>query len=141
MGAAMDEPSYGAAGMQTQASVYASVLAGTGHERDALFAKRHCQPKRHMTKLLFNFQEDAVVRDTRGLDRLGRLPSFDAHYRPLAEGARVWKTADWLACGGVVYLIHDDAKQIAADIATFRAWERQGALYGLDPAAVSQVAA
>jgi hypothetical protein len=41
----------------------------------------------------------------------------------------------------VVYLIHDDAKQIAADIATFRAWERQGALYGLDPAAVSQVAA
>jgi len=141
MGAAMDEHSYQAAGMQTQASVYASVLAGTDADRDALFAKRHYQPKRHMTKLLFNFQTDAVVRDTKGLDRLGRLPSFDAHYRPLAEGARVWKTADWLACGGVVYLIHDDAKQIAADIEMFRSWEKQGALYGLDPATASQVAA
>jgi hypothetical protein len=40
----------------------------------------------------------------------------------------VWKTAGGLACGGVVYPIQDDAKQIAADIETFRAWERQGSL-------------
>ena len=82
-------------GMQTQASVFASVLAGTDAERDALFAKRHYQPKRHMTKLLFNFQADGVVRGTKGLDRLGRLPSFDAplpaarRRRPRLEDGRL----------------------------------------------------
>ena len=46
-------------------------------------------------------------------------------------GGRVWKTADWLACGGVVYFVHADPEQIASDIATFRAWGRRGALYEL----------
>jgi hypothetical protein len=93
-----------------------------------------------MTKLLFNFEADATVSGTNGLARLAKLPSFHAHYRGLMQGERVWKTADWLACGGIMYLVHDDPKVIAADIAKIRQWERSGALYGLDPATASQVA-
>jgi hypothetical protein len=94
-----------------------------------------------MTKLLFIFDAAATVRDAKGLARLTTLPSFHAHYRPLSPGEPVWKTADWLACGGVMYLIHDDPNRIAADIAEIRNLERCGALYGLDPVATSQVAA
>jgi biotin carboxylase len=141
MGAAMDEPSYHSAGTRTQANVWAGVLAGTDAERETLFAKGHYRRERHMTKLLFNFQGDAVVRRTDGLRRLSALASFDAHYRPLAEGARVWKTADWLACGGVIYLVHDDEKQIAGDIAEIRNLERRGELYGLETTPASEAVA
>ncbi len=122
MGAAMDRPSYAAADMESQAMVYADMLAGTEQERDALFARRRYALKRHMTKLLFNFQEAAEISSTDGLGRLRSLPSFHAHYRGLAKGDRVQKTADWLCRGGVVYLIHVDPDQIAADIDTIRAW-------------------
>ena len=141
MGAAMDRQSYEAAGQETQAPIYSRVLTGTDAERDAIFARRHYTRRRHMTKLLFIFDAAATVRDTKGLARLTTLPSFHAHYRPLSPGEPVWKTADWLACGGVMYLIHDDSNRIAADIAEIRNLERCGALYGLDPVATSQVAA
>lgn len=133
MGAAMDGESYEAAGQETQARVYSRVLAGTDAVRNAIFARPHYIRRRHMTKVLFNFEADATVRDTDGLARLSTLPSFHAHYRGLKQGDRVWKTADWLACGGIMYLIHDDPKVIAADIATIRQWEGSGALYGLEP--------
>lgn len=133
MGAAMDRKSYEAAGQDSQARIYARVLSGTNAERDAIFARRHYTRRRCMTKLLFNFDGAAIVRDTRGLSRLNAVPSFHAHYRGLSVGDKVWKTADWLACGGIVYLIHDDPNRIAADIATIRDLERCGALYGLDP--------
>lgn len=132
MGAAMDAPSYRFAGLDSQAMVYAQVLAGTDEERAALFAKRHYTRKRHITTLLFTFDTDGKVRSTGGLDRLQRLPSFHAHYRALADGAKVWKTADWLCCGGVIYLVHDDPYQILSDIDTFRTWEKCGMLYALD---------
>jgi ATP-grasp domain-containing protein len=135
MGAAMDSPSYRFARADSQAMVYALVLTGTDTEREELFARRHYAPKRQMTKLLFEFQEAAEIRGTDGLDRLCTLPSFHAHYRPLDKGARVWKTADWLCCGGVVYLVHDDPDQIASDIDSFRTWERRGQLYDLEPIA------
>jgi biotin carboxylase len=133
MGAAMDEPSYAAAGMRTQANVFAGVLAGCERERRDPFADGHYRFRRHMTKLLFNFADDGWIRRTAGLRRLRELPSFHAHYRPLADGARVWRTADWLACGGVIYLVHDDPRQIAADIETVRRWERRNALYDVAP--------
>ncbi len=129
MGAAMDRPSYRFAGMDSQAMVYARVLANMGSDCDALFAKRHYTPKRHMTKLLFDFAVGGEVRSTEGLSRLRALPSIHAHYRALAKGERVAKTADWTCCGGVVYLVHDDRDQIESDIAAIRAWERRGELY------------
>ncbi len=131
MGAAMDRPSYRFADIESQAMVYAQVLAGHAPEADALFAQGHYRRKRHMTMVLFNFRDAGVVRSTEGLIRLRELRSFHAHYRPLAKGSRIWKTADWLCCGGVVYLVHDDPDQIASDIETFRAWEKRGELYGV----------
>lgn len=133
MGAAMDEPSYAAAGMRTQANVFAGVLAGCDGERDEPFAKGRYRFRRHMTKLLFNFHGDGTVRGTAGLARLRQLPSFNAHYRPLAVGGRVWETADWLACGGIIYLIADDPGQIAGDIETIRQWEKRNQLYDIAP--------
>jgi hypothetical protein len=129
MGAAMDEPSYVAAGMRTQANVFAGVLAGCERDRRELAGEGHYRLRRHMTKLLFNFAGEGRIRSTAGLARLRELKSFHAHYRPLATGDRVWKTADWLACGGVIYLIHDDRGQIAADIETIRSWEKCNLLY------------
>ncbi len=135
MGAAMDRPSYRFAGMESQAMVYARVLARMGGDCDALFARRHyAPPRRHITKLLFDFEAAGEVRGTEGLARLRELPSFHAHYRPLAKGARVARTADWLCRGGVVYLVHEDRAQIAADIEAIRRWERRGQLYDIAPA-------
>jgi hypothetical protein len=132
-GMAMDGPSYRAAGIETQASVYARVLAGSSAERDMLFKGHRYRLAHHMTKLLFNFREPAEVRNLAGLDRLRALPSFHAHARPLAVGDRVRQTAAWLARGGVVYLIHDDVRQIGADAKQFRRWHGHGELYGLAP--------
>jgi hypothetical protein len=129
MGAAMDAPSYRAAGADSQAMSYAKVLVPDEHERQSMFARPCYTPKRHMTKLLFNFPYEATVWNAGGLERLRQLASFHAHYRPLRKGDRVWRTADWLCCGGVVYLVHDDPAQITADIATFRRWEERGELY------------
>ncbi len=131
MGAAMDSSSYRDAGMESQAMVYARILAGSEVECDAIFAERHYALKRHITKLLFNFSRAGEVRGLDGLMRLRRLPSFNAHYRPLRVGDRVRQTADWLCAGGVVYLIHDDPHQIAADIDLIREWEQHGELYAL----------
>lgn len=128
MGAAMDEPSYAAAGLRTQANVFAGVLAG---EAEAGFDEECYRLRRPMTKLLFNFDRHGEIRGTEGLGRLRELPSFHAHYRPLSRGARVWRTADWLACGGMVYLIHDDPSAIEADISRIRRWERRGELYAV----------
>lgn len=133
MGAAMDRASYEAGGTESHAMVFARSLLAGAAECCALFNRRHYALARHMTKLLFNFRQPAEVVSTEGLARLRALPSFQAHYRGLAPGARVWKTQDWLCCGGVVYLIHDERRQIEADIATFREWESEGLLYGLAP--------
>lgn len=131
MGAAMDHCSYSAAGMPTQASVYASVLTGSDCERENLFLRGIYRRRRHLNKVLFNFREDATVTGTDGLARLKALPSFHAHYRGLAPGDKVHRTADWHAHGGIIYLIHDDAKQIAADIGAIRGLEAKGELYQL----------
>jgi hypothetical protein len=139
MGAAMDEPSYAAAGMRSQANVFAGVLAGSDEARDARFCRGQYRFCRHMTKLLFNFASDGNIRGIDGLTRLRELPSFHAHYRRLGKGDSVWRTADWLACGGVVYLIHDDPRQIAADVRTIRAWEKQRALYDVGERVVALV--
>ncbi|MBN8872163.1 MAG: ATP-grasp domain-containing protein [Rhodospirillales bacterium] len=133
MGAAMDEPSYTAAGMRTQAKVFADVIAGCAHDRAAILAERQFRMRRHMSKVLFNFAQDGVIAHTAGLERLRSLRSFHAHYRALPAGSRVWRTSDWLACGGVIYLVHDDAGQIASDIETIRCWEQAGALYAVTP--------
>jgi hypothetical protein len=132
-GMTVDGPSYRAAGIETQASVYARVLAGSNAERDALFKAHRYRLAHHMTKLLFNFREPAEVRSLAGLDRLKTLRSFHVHHRALEIGDHVLQTAAWLARGGVVYLIHDDAGQIGADIKQFRLWEDHGELYGLAP--------
>lgn len=131
MGAAMDRPSYDVAGATTQASAYAASLVGGQRERDELFAKRHYALHNHLTKVFFSFQEKGVVQSIDGLARLRELPSFHAHYRGLARGDRVWRTSDSLACGGVVYLIHDNRQQIAVDIEQIRTWEKRGQLYAV----------
>ena len=72
-----------------------------------------------------------MVRSVSGLDRLLSLPSFHAHRRPLSPGDQVPRASAWAAPGGVVYLIHDDPRQIGADVTQFRFWESRGELYGL----------
>ncbi|HWA42668.1 MAG TPA: ATP-grasp domain-containing protein [Hypericibacter adhaerens] len=134
MGAAMDEPSYSAAGMRTQADIFAGVLADREGERDRLFAQGCYRFHRHMTKLLFNFTSEGTIRGIEGLRHLRSLASFHAHYRGLARGDQVARTADWLARGGVIYLVHDDPRQIASDIETIRRWEARGLLYDVQPA-------
>jgi biotin carboxylase len=137
MGAAMDKPSYVAAGLTSQAGVLASVLAGEALPAGA----PHYYRKRHMSKVLFNFKAAAEVTQTDGLKRLATLASFDAHYRGLQPGNTVHRTADWFAQGGVIYLIHDSAAQIQDDIRQIRRWEDAGLLYGLIPIAEKIAAA
>ena len=119
--------------MTTQAGVYASALAGIEAERQAIFAAPHYAFVRPMSKVFFLFEGEGEVETTAGLARLPELPSFHALYRPIRKGARVWRTDDSLACGGTMYLVHDEAGQIADDIDQIRAWERQGLLYGVKP--------
>ena len=128
----MDRAPYDAAGLRTQASMLAGQLA-TGP------APEHCtgqiaagyRPTRHMTKLLFNFSAPATVVSLAGLSRLRQLASFHSLYRPSAPGERVRRSNAWLADGGAVYLVHDEAEQISADARQFRLWESLGQLYEL----------
>jgi biotin carboxylase len=132
MGAVMDEPSYAAAGLRTQADIFADVIADCARHYEAVFAEPCFRMRRHLSVVLFNFEHDGTVRGVNGLRRLQALPSFHAHYRPLSVGGRVWRTSDWLTCGGVIYLVHDDPHQIARDIETIRSWESKGALYAIE---------
>src|SRR5262249_51314748 len=70
-GAGVDAPSSAAAGRRSQANVFAGLLDGSAESRDLLFARKTYGLRRHMTKLLFNFQADGKVRSTGGLARLG----------------------------------------------------------------------
>jgi hypothetical protein len=133
MGGAMDAASYRAAGLPTQASRYADVLTMREGDEDAVMGDGCYTLARHLTKVFFIFEEAADVTGTEGLAKLRTLPSFHAHYRALEPGARVWRTSDSLFCGGAVYLVHDDVKQIEADAEQFREWEEAGELYGLRP--------
>jgi hypothetical protein len=132
MGGAMDRLSYQAAGMRTQASRYADILTAQPSEAARLIGTDYTV-ERHLTKVFFVFKEAAIVDGVAGLAKLKSLRSYHAHYRPLDEGERVWRTSDSLFCGGAVYLVHDDPHQIDADVRQFRRWEREGALYSLVP--------
>jgi len=126
----MDRAPYVAAGLHTQAGELAGLLAA-GADRNAGVAPGRYRPQRHMTKLLFNFSAPAAIVSLTGLSRLRQLASFHSLYRPLAPGDRVRRSNAWLADGGVVYLVHDEAEQISADARQFRLWESRGELYGL----------
>jgi len=125
----MDRSPYVAAGLNTQAGVLASLLAGAAPDR-CLGTHRY-RPARHMTKLLFNFSAPAVIVSLAGLSRLRQLASFHSLHRPSAPGDRVCRRNAWVADGGAVYLVHDEAEQISADARQFRLWESRGELYGL----------
>ncbi|CAB3753524.1 ATP-grasp domain-containing protein [Paraburkholderia solisilvae] len=137
MGGMMDAPSYAVAGLPTQASRFADLLA----EPREPIGPRTYERRRHLAKVFFVFGESGRVTSTQGLRKLATLPSFHAHYRPLAAGAKVWRTSDSLFCGGVVYLVHDDSMQIRADIAQFRAWEAAQSLYAVEAAAPAEAGA
>lgn len=130
-GIATHRESYRAVGVESQADVFARVLAGTDAEREALFKGHHYRLTHHLTKLLFRLRGSARVRSVSGLARLRTLPSFHAHHRPLSLGDQITRASAWAAPGGVVYLVHDDLGQIGADSTQFRLWESRGELYGL----------
>jgi hypothetical protein len=133
MGGAMDAAPYQAVGLPTQASRYADVLTASNAVTYSAPGKSTYGFKRNLVKAFFVFDQAGTVRDADGLSKLKALPSFHSHYRGLETGARVWRTSDSLFCGGVVYLVHDDPKQIEADLRQFREWEAAGELYALDP--------
>jgi hypothetical protein len=127
----MDRSPYVAAGLNTQAYALASLLAGAEREPEAGLATPRYRPARHMTKLLFNFSAPAAIVSLGGLSRLRKLASFHSLYRPSGPGDRVRRSNAWLADGGVVYLVHDEAEQINADARQFRLWESRSELYEL----------
>jgi hypothetical protein len=129
----MHAASYATAAMRTQADILAAILAGPEAERARLLAAPRYSARRHLAKLLFNFPASARVRSLLGLRRLTGLRSFVAHPHPLCVGEPVAPSAGLSTQGGIVYLVHDEATQIEADIAQFRLWERRGELYDLEP--------
>jgi hypothetical protein len=131
----MDRSAYVASGLRTQASVLAGLLVGAERDLDATATAHRYGLARHMTKLVFSFPEPAVIASAVGLARLRQLASFHSLKRPLARGDMVRSNNGWLAEGGVVYLGHDRAQQISADVIQFRLWESRGELYGLAPQA------
>jgi hypothetical protein len=133
MGEAMDAAPYQAAGLPTQASRYADALTAGNAVNCSAQGENTYVFKRNLVKVFFEFDQRATVRDTDGLSKLKALPSFHGHYRSLGKGAQVWRGSDSLFFGGVVYLVHDDPKQIEADLRQFREWESAGELYALDP--------
>jgi hypothetical protein len=138
MGGAMDAAPYQAAGLPTQASRYADVLTASNTVNYIAPGESTYVFKRNLVKAFFVFDQAGTVRDTAGLSKLKALPSFRDHYRALGKGARVWRTSDSLCCGGVVYFVHDDPKQIDADLRQFREWEAAGELYAVAPVATEE---
>jgi hypothetical protein len=132
MRVAMDRASYCAAGLRTQAAVYAAALANPPSECDPLQRRGQYSLGKHMTKVFFTFDEPGEIASVKGLARLRTLRSFHAHYRPLSIGERVPKTVDTLPRGGVVYLVHESRDQITSDLETIREWERGGELYDIN---------
>jgi hypothetical protein len=131
MDVAMDRAPYSAAGMLTQAGVYAIALARADDAGRDLFNGATYRPARWIAKMLFGFERAGLVKSIVGLERLMLLPSFFGHYRRPDIGSEINRTSSWIPQAGVVYLVHDDRRQLHADIAQFRRWERQGALYRL----------
>jgi hypothetical protein len=126
-------PSYAAAAMRTQAEILAAILAGPEGERARLLDAPRYSARRHVAKVLFNFPASARVRSLLGLKRLTGLRSFATQLCPMSVSEAVAPSAGWSSQGGIVYLVHDEAMQIEADIAQFRFWERRGELYDFEP--------
>ncbi|MEJ0035312.1 MAG: hypothetical protein WDO68_04410 [Gammaproteobacteria bacterium] len=117
------------AGLPAQSNVLAASLASSREEWDRNFGSRKYKLRKPMVKLFFSFDAPGVVQSVRGLARLQKLRSFQAHDGALAPGDTVWRTADTRGHGGVVHLVHAEAEQIARDIQTIREWESGGELY------------
>jgi hypothetical protein len=132
MDVAMDRAPYSAAGMLTQAGVYAAALARSDDVKGNMFKAATYKPARWIAKVLFGFQQPGVVKSIVGLEKLRTLPSFFEHYRSLGIGDQIDRTSSWLPQGGVVYLVHDDLRQLLDDIVQFRRWDRRGTLYQLE---------
>jgi hypothetical protein len=123
------ERAYRDAGIRSQTEVYAQVLAGSDVERTAIFDAGRYRPTRQMTKLLFRFESTVRIVSVAGLGRLRLLPSFHSHDLPLRPGDLVRSETSWAAPGGAVYLVHDNRRQISADVRQFRVWESRRELY------------
>lgn len=131
MATSMDRRAYREAELPTQARVLADSLTLPRTEWRSRYAAEHYRFRNHMTQAFFSFDEEGVVRGVRGLARLRKLPSFQAHDRPLSVDDRVSRTAGLQAVGGIVHLVHEDAEQIANDLLTLREWESGGELYDI----------
>jgi hypothetical protein len=129
MATSMDRRAYREAEIPTQARVLAESLTLPRTEWRSRFAAEHYRFCNHMTQVFLSFDEEGVVRSVRGLAKLRKLPSFQAHDRPLSVGDRVSRTAGLQAVGGIVHLVHEDPEQIASDLLTLREWESGGELY------------
>lgn len=138
MDGAMDAAPYHAAGLPTQASRYAGAMMASNAVNCSAQSENMYVFKRNLVKVFFEFGQRATVRDTQGLSRLKALPSFHGHYGGLGKGAHVWRSSDSRFRGGVVYLVHDDPKQIERDLQQFREWEAAGELYALGAVATEE---
>jgi hypothetical protein len=124
----VDPSAHFAAGLNTQASVLADLLAGADRDRDA--PAPHYRLARHMTKLLFTFSRAGAIVSLAGLARLRRLASFHSLHRSPARGDWIGGGKGRLADSGVVYLVDDEAGQVSADARLIRLWESRGQLEG-----------
>jgi hypothetical protein len=132
MAHSMHRGAYRSAALPTQAGVLAETLTRSRTEWKRKFGAQHYRLRKHMTQVFFTFDEEGTVRGVKGLDKLRKLASFQAHDRPLVPGDRVSRTAGLQATGGIVLLAHEDREQIAHDLQTLREWEIGGELYDIE---------
>jgi hypothetical protein len=130
---AVSPAAFAAAGLESQAAVWADNLVSGPPHRAVMERAGGYHRQRQMTVAFFRFQHRSRVACLNGVSRLRSLPSFFAHEAPLAFGATVAPASTWRARGGLVHLVHESADQIAADVRQFRDWEARGELYGLEP--------
>jgi|GEM_PF-1222621 len=132
-GNAMEREPCRAAGLPTQAQVYAAFLAGAVQERACRLRLRHYRFARNIAQIAIGATCTGETRCAGGLDLLRTLPSFHSHSRAPKPEDVVSNVAPPAYGGGTVYLVHDDARQVAQDWAAIREWERREMLYETAP--------
>lgn len=121
-----------------------AVVSALGYSHVTLTAERYVKPERFAARLGKNYmlktqlqcitlasEFEGVVKVNNCEKLLKLLPSYFGMMHTPDAGENIYRTTDLFTNSGIIYLCHEDEKQIDSDHAKIRIYEKEGKLFDL----------
>ncbi|EJL91401.1 ATP-grasp domain-containing protein [Pantoea sp. GM01] len=121
-----------------------AVVSALGYSHVTLTAERYTKPEQFVSRLGKKYmlktqlqcitlasEFEGVVKVNNCDELLKSLPSYFGMMHTPKAGDNIYRTTDLFTNPGIIYLCHQDQKQIDVDHTTIRRYEKQGKLFEL----------